>query len=180
MSATLTLTSGTAGNEPVTMACGDPYPTYLFGTVTNGWPTSSASGAVTLRCLIVDDSPRFLDAARGLLERQGMMVVGVASTSAEAFQQATELRPDIALVDINLGGESGFDLARRLSREGRLRTQIILISTYAEQDYTDLIAASPVLGFLPKSALSADAIRTLITDQGDGHPIDPVSEPPGR
>jgi DNA-binding NarL/FixJ family response regulator len=31
---------------------------------------------MTLRCLIVDDSPRFLDAARGLLERQGIMVVG--------------------------------------------------------------------------------------------------------
>jgi two-component system nitrate/nitrite response regulator NarL len=58
---------------------------------------------MTLRCLLVDDSPRFLDAARGLLERQGIKVVGVASTSAEALQQATELRPDIALLDIDLG-----------------------------------------------------------------------------
>ena len=37
-------------------------------------------GVMTLRCLIVDDSPRFLDAARGLLERQGVTVVAVAST----------------------------------------------------------------------------------------------------
>jgi DNA-binding NarL/FixJ family response regulator len=136
---------------------------------------------MTLRCLIVDDSPHFLDAARGLLERQGIRVVGVASTSAEALQQATQLRPDIALLDINLGGESGFDLARRLSREASLaRTRMILISTYAEQDYTDLIATSPVVGFLPKTALSADAMRTLITSHGDGHPVDPVSGPPGR
>jgi DNA-binding NarL/FixJ family response regulator len=136
---------------------------------------------MTLRCLIVDDSPRFLDAACRLLERQGIRVVGVASTSAEALQQATQLRPDIALLDIDLGGESGFDLARRLSREACLaRTQMILISTHAEQDYTDLIAASPVVGFLPKSALSADAIRELITSRGDGHPVDPVSGPPGR
>lgn len=136
---------------------------------------------MTLRCLIVDDSPRFLDAARGLLERQGLMVVGVASSSAEALQQATELRPDIALLDIDLGGESGFDLARRLSREaGLARTRVILISTHAEADYTDLIAASPVVGFLPKSALSVDAIRALITSRGDGYPVDPVSGPPGR
>ena len=136
---------------------------------------------MTLRCLIVDDSPRFLDAACGLLERQGIRVVGVASTSAEALQQATQLRPDIALLDIDLGGESGFDLARRLSREACLaRTQMILISTHAEQDYTDLIAGSSVVGFLPKSALSADAIRELITSRGDGHPADPVSGPPGR
>jgi hypothetical protein len=57
---------------------------------------------------------------------------------------------------------------------------MILISTHAEQDYTDLLAASPVLGFLPKSALSADAIRALITSDDDGHPIDPGSGPPGR
>jgi DNA-binding NarL/FixJ family response regulator len=136
---------------------------------------------MTLRCLIVDDSPRFLDAARGLLERQGMMIVGVASSGAEALQRATDLRPDVALLDIDLGGESGFDVARRLSRETTLaRTQMILISTHAEQDYTDLIAASPVVGFLPKSGLSAEAIRALITSRCDGHPADPVSGPPGR
>jgi DNA-binding NarL/FixJ family response regulator len=133
---------------------------------------------MTLRCLIVDDSPRFLDAARGLLERQGMLVVGVASTSAEALQQATQLQPDIALLDIHLGGESGFDLARQLSRQASLaQTRMILISTHAEQDYSDLIAASPVVGFLSKSALSADAICALVN--GDGRPVDPVSGPPG-
>jgi DNA-binding NarL/FixJ family response regulator len=138
-------------------------------------------GAMMLRCLIVDDSPRFLDAARGLLERQGMRVVGVASSSAEAVEQATELRPDVALLDIDLGGESGFDVARRLSREASLAgTHVILISTHAEQDYTDLIAASPVVGFLPKSGLSAEAIHALIASRGDGHRVDPVSGPRGR
>jgi DNA-binding NarL/FixJ family response regulator len=136
---------------------------------------------MTLRCLIVDDSPRFLDAARGLLERQGVTVVGVASTGAEAVERATELRPDVALLDIDLGGESGFDVARRLSGEATLaRIRMILISTHAEQDYTDLIAASPVVGFLSKSALSAEAIRALIGSRGDGHPVDPVSGPRGR
>jgi CheY-like chemotaxis protein len=67
-----------------------------------------------MRCLIVDDSPHFLDAARGLLERQGFTVIGVASTSAEALQRAQELHPDVTLVDIDLGGESGLELARRL------------------------------------------------------------------
>jgi two-component system, NarL family, nitrate/nitrite response regulator NarL len=178
MSATLTLN---AGSGPVTVASSDPRAAYLFGAVTNGGPVSSASGAATLRCLIVDDSPRFLDAARRLLQRQGIMIVGVASSSAEALQQATRLQPDVALLDINLGGDSGFDLARRLSREASLvRCRMILISTHAEQDYTDLIAASPVRGFLPKSTLSADAIRALITDHSDGHPIDPVSGSPGR
>jgi CheY-like chemotaxis protein len=125
-----------------------------------------------LRCLIVDDSPRFLDAARGLLERQGVIVVGVASNSAEALQRADELRPDVTLLDIDLGGESGLELARRLhGQAGPPPAPVILISTHAEQDYAELIAASPAIGFLPKTALSAEAIRGLLTaDGGRGDP----------
>jgi DNA-binding NarL/FixJ family response regulator len=122
-----------------------------------------------LRCLIVDDSPRFLDAARGLLEGQGVMVVGQASSSAEALRRAQELRPDVTLLDIDLGGESGLELARRLrDQAGPATAPVILISTHAEQDYAELIAASPAIGFLPKTALSADAIRDLLAGRGDG------------
>ena len=124
-----------------------------------------------LRCLIVDDSPRFLDAARGLLERQGVTVVGVASNSAEALERAGELRPDVTLLDIDLGGESGLEVARRLHDQAVLvPAPVILISTHAEQDYAELIAASPAVGFLPKTALSADAIRELLAGHRDGQP----------
>jgi DNA-binding NarL/FixJ family response regulator len=122
-----------------------------------------------LRCLIVDDSPRFLDAARGLLEGQGVVVVGQASSSAEALRRAEELRPDVTLLDIDLGGESGLELARRLQDQaGPAAAPVILISTHAEQDYAELIAASPAIGFLPKTALSAAAIRDLLAGRGDG------------
>ena len=122
-----------------------------------------------LRCLLVDDSPRFLDAARGLLEGQGVAVVGVASNSADALQRAGELRPDVTLLDIDLGGESGLELARRLhGQAGRASAPVILVSTHAEQDYAELIAASPAIGFLPKTALSADAIRGLLAAHRDG------------
>jgi DNA-binding NarL/FixJ family response regulator len=129
-----------------------------------------------LRCLIVDDNHRFLNAARGLLEREGVAVVGVASTSAEALHQVQELQPDVTLVDIDLGSESGFELVRRLADLAPLR--MILISTHAEQDYADLIAASPAIGFVPKSALSAAAIRAML-GYHDDEPGAPVSEPRG-
>jgi DNA-binding NarL/FixJ family response regulator len=116
-----------------------------------------------LRCLIVDDSQLFLDAARGLLERQGLEVVGVASTGAEALRRVAELRPDVTLVDIDLGGESGFEVARQLQQNAVAATgPVILISTHAEQDYAELIEASPAIGFVPKSALSAGAIREVL------------------
>jgi DNA-binding NarL/FixJ family response regulator len=121
---------------------------------------------MALRVLIVDDSGLFLSAARVLLEREGLRVVGVASTSAEALQREQELRPDVVLVDIMLAGESGFELARRLDEDDRGgAAAVILVSTHAEADFADLIAESPALGFLPKSALSADAIRRMVNGQ---------------
>jgi DNA-binding NarL/FixJ family response regulator len=124
---------------------------------------------VALRCLIVDDNADFLEAARELLERDGIKVVGVASNSMEALQRAAELRPEVTLVDVYLGDESGFNLARRLAdgADG-VRSAVILISTYAERDFADLIAASPVAGFLSKSDLSRSAVDKTLgrTDNG--------------
>ena len=118
---------------------------------------------MALRCMIVDDSPRFLAAARGLLEREGVLVVAVATNGADAIRYAVELGPDVTLVDINLGAQSGFDVVRRLTGEAELApATVILISTHAEEDYADLITASPAAGFLPKTRLSAGAIREVL------------------
>ena len=123
---------------------------------------------MTLRLLIVDDSPRFLEAARGLLEREGLTVVGVASDSSQALRQAEALRPDVTLVDIDLGGESGFELARRLHQQAGLTSgETILISTHDPDDFAELISASPAVGFLSKSDLSATAILDLLGGRRD-------------
>ena len=124
---------------------------------------------VGLRCLIVDDSAGFRQAARALLEQDGMTVVGVAATPEEAVRQVTELRPDVTLVDIDLGGSSGCALARLLIDEaGSAAGCLILISAHAEEEFADLIEATPAAGFLPKSALSADAIRRLMPGSSAG------------
>jgi CheY-like chemotaxis protein len=123
--------------------------------------------AVTLRCLIIDDSPEFLDAARRLLQQEGIAVAGVASSVEDAVRLASELRPDVTLVDIDLGVEDGIALARRLAEsDGQPAGKLILISTHAEDEFADLIQASPAMGFISKSALSADAIHLLT---GTGH-----------
>ena len=116
-----------------------------------------------LRCLLVDDNEAFLKAASLLLEREGVTVMGVASSIAGALRQARALRPDIILVDIGLGDESGFDLARLLAQDGQGGgAEVILISTAAEADYADLIAESPAAGFLAKAELSAGGISRIL------------------
>ena len=119
------------------------------------------TGLVQLGCVIVDDDEAFLDVARALLERDGVTVAGVANNSAEAVQRVRALQPDVVLIDIRLGEESGFDVARQLAGNGQ-SVALIMISTHAGQDYADLIAESPAVGFLPKAELSAAALRRIL------------------
>jgi CheY-like chemotaxis protein len=120
---------------------------------------------LSLRCLIVDDSGEFLAAARATLEREGILVVGVATTKAEALERVIELRPDVVLVDVGLGDESGFEVARRIAEEQQDEPTVILISTRAEGDFGDLISSSSAAGFLSKSRLSAGAIRAILDEE---------------
>ncbi len=118
---------------------------------------------MSIRCLLVDDSDAFLKAASVLLQREGATVVGEASNSAEALRQARALQPDVILVDIGLGEESGFDLARLLAEDGQGGgAEVILISTGAEADYSELIDESPATGFLAKSTLSVRGISRIL------------------
>ena len=122
------------------------------------------AGGMTLSVLIVDDSGPFREVARRLLERQGLEVVGTAATSAEAVAQIEALHPHVALVDINLAGESGFEVTRQLVRNKRASgTAVILTSTHAESEYADLLAVSPAVGFVPKEQLSAETIRVALS-----------------
>jgi CheY-like chemotaxis protein len=120
--------------------------------------------------LIVDDSPGFLLVARTLLEQEGLQIVGVASTGAEALQGAADLHPDVTLLDIDLGAESGFAVAQWLVDDPDLDPgALILISAHAQEDLADLIEASPAVGFLSKPSLSATAIETLVRAASGGH-----------
>ena len=124
---------------------------------------------MALRSLLVDDNAHFLAAARDLLEREGVEVVGVASSAAEALRLAAELRPDVALVDIDLGHESGLDLAQKLAAGDGQRPRVVLISAYSENDFADLIAASPAVGFLPKAQISAARLQEVVRTGDDRH-----------
>jgi len=116
-----------------------------------------------VRCLLVDDNSAFVETARLLLAREGVVVAGTASSIAEALRQVSALRPDVVLVDIALGDENGFELAHRLA-SGHLEdgTAVIMISTRAGADYADLVADTPAAGFLPKNELSAAAIQRIL------------------
>jgi DNA-binding NarL/FixJ family response regulator len=117
---------------------------------------------VQIRCLLVDDNEAFLASATRLLRSEDFDVAGTATTAADAVHLALELKPDVAVVDVELGGASGFDVARALAGH-QPPVPTIMISMYPEADLSDLISESPALGFLSKSELSAAAIRRLLS-----------------
>jgi len=118
---------------------------------------------MSVRCVIVDDNPDFLRAAIDLVERDGITVVGVASTGAQALRACRQLLPDVVLLDIQLGEETGFEVARLLAGEpdpGKPR--VILTSAYSIEYFVDAPTDILVHSFLPKTALSAAAVLGVL------------------
>ena len=122
------------------------------------------------RTLIVDDSEQFLASAERLLGLGGVTIVGTTKSGSEAVRLAEELQPDVALVDIDLGGESGLDLARELAALVPAPI-VLLISTHTEAEVGEMVDASPATGFIPKSRLDAAAVLASCPDSRLG--LDP-------
>ena len=114
---------------------------------------------MALRCVLVDDNLIFLDTAERVLTAQGVEVVGTAQDSAAALRLVRSVAPDVALVDIELGAEDGVELTVELAP----MTPVVLISARDRDDISGLLDGSAAAGFIPKRALSADAIRSLLT-----------------
>jgi len=116
-----------------------------------------------IRCLVVDDQPEFTEAVRHLLDGQGISVVGVAGNSAEAIERAVNLRPDVVLIDVHLGEQSGLEVASRIAALDQANApRVILISTYPKDEVVGALPRGSTIGFVSKTDLSATAIRTAM------------------
>jgi DNA-binding NarL/FixJ family response regulator len=117
----------------------------------------SIAVASTVRVLVVDDQPAFLDAARAVVERApGFSVVATATDGVEALQLIDEARPDLVLMDVQMPGLDGVETARRLlDADGR--SVIVLMSSYEQGDLPGGPAAARV-AFIAKEDLSPDTL----------------------
>jgi DNA-binding NarL/FixJ family response regulator len=130
--------------------------------------STDAPDRPAIRIVLVDDNPGFSEAAREVLQRGGLAVLAIACSGHQAVEVVARCQPDVVLVDVFLGEESGFDVARQLALI--TDAKIVLISAHAEDDLIELVAGSEAIGFVPKAQLSATAIRNLLTEPDEQSP----------
>jgi DNA-binding NarL/FixJ family response regulator len=111
--------------------------------------------------LIVDDHEAFRSSARALLEAEGFDVIGEAADGQEAVDAVAGLRPDIVLLDIQLPGLDGIAVAEQLAAAPD-PPQVVLISSRDAVAYGPRLRGTPARGFIPKSALSGEALAALV------------------
>jgi CheY-like chemotaxis protein len=111
--------------------------------------------------LVVDDHPTFRATARALLEAEGFVVIGEAENGESALEAMERLRPEIVLLDVQLPGIDGFEVAARAAALGAV-PQIVLTSSREACDFGSLIEESGARGFIAKDELSGAAMAALL------------------
>jgi|SRR5437588_7896324 len=114
---------------------------------------------MTVRVLIVDDQEPFREAARMVVEvADGFEVVGEAESGEAGVEAARELRPDLVLMDVNLGDIDGTEATRRILAEGAASV-VFLVSTYEPAEYEPKAAECGAAAYIPKSSFGPDQLE---------------------
>lgn len=108
--------------------------------------------------LVVDDQAGFRAVVRRLLESDGFVVVGEAGDGGTALRAASELGPDVVLLDVRLPDRSGIEVAR-LIRDGPKPPAVVLTST---ADYAHAVPSCGAQGFVPKTHVSGATLRAAM------------------
>ena len=114
-----------------------------------------------MRVVTVDDQAPFREAARAVLERAATFeVVGEAESGEEAIEMVDSLKPDLVLMDINMGGISGIEASRRIT-EAHPEVTVFLLSTYQEEDLPPDVSSCGASAYLHKEDFGGRALRSL-------------------
>ncbi|HUY48691.1 MAG TPA: response regulator transcription factor [Streptosporangiaceae bacterium] len=125
--------------------------------------TRSAAGRRPVRIVVVEDHALVREGTAELLERDpGLTVAGQASSAEEALKLIGALRPDVALVDVELPGMNGIALARAVAGQVA-ETRVLILSAYDDYAYVIGALEAGVAGYLLKTSSArelCDAVRT--------------------
>lgn len=120
-----------------------------------------------IRILLADDHPLTRSGLAAWIEKEeGMELVALAENGEAAWQALNELLPDLALLDIEMPGGNGIDLAARITKKG-LKTNVLMLTAYSAQQYVMASVRAGAKGFILKSA-PLEELRRAVFDTAQG------------
>ena len=126
------------------------------------------------RIIIADDHPIFREGLVKTIERdKTFTVIGQAGDGAEALKLITELRPDIAVLDVSMPIMDGIEVARNVHQQA-LPTEIIFLTMYKDQQYFNAALNLGVRGYIIKDSVAAELISCLKAVTEGQYYISPV------
>lgn len=121
-----------------------------------------------IRVLIIDDHPIVRRGFASLLAAEpDLEVCGEAGTGADALALLDAAAPDVALVDVSLGGASGLDLLKEL-KERAPKLAVLVVSMHDELLYADRSLRAGAAGYIQKDEASDVIVRAIRTVAGGG------------
>ncbi len=127
-----------------------------------------------IKVLIVDDHPLFRQGLRQVVEADARFeLVGEAGDGKSALQLILEKKPDIAVLDVNLPGLSGLEVASRLQAK-RLPTQIVILTMYKEEETFNRAVDFGVKGFVLKENAVQEILNSLVAVAAGHHYLSPT------
>ncbi len=119
-----------------------------------------------IKIFIADDHPIFRDGLKSLIEKDARMrVVGEAGDGSEALSKLPETAADIAILDIDMPGKDGFEVAEKL-RESGSPTAIIFLTMHKDEHFLNKALDLDVKGYLVKESAVTDIINCIKTVAG--------------
>jgi len=131
----------------------------------------------SVRLVLVDDNPDVLEEVGRLLDAD-FEVQGKFASGAAALKEIPRLEPDIAIIDINLGDMSGFDVVRKLHGSG-CRSKFIIMSVLEGQEMVRGAFDVGASGYVYKSRIAPDLVDAIATVASDGM-FSPITGPARR
>ncbi|MEL4358022.1 MULTISPECIES: response regulator transcription factor [unclassified Luteococcus] len=126
-----------------------------------------------IRVLLADDETLIRDALASLLELdEGLEVVGVAASGPEAVAAAARLRPDLALLDLQMPGLDGIEAATQI-RTVNPACNVVIVTSHGRPGYLKKALAAGVRGFLPKTVPATTLAQVIRDVHAGGRHVDP-------
>jgi DNA-binding NarL/FixJ family response regulator len=113
-----------------------------------------------IRVFLADNHALVRQGLKALLEREGFQVAGEASDGQEVVRLVSNLRPDVAVLDIGMPILNGIDAARELQKSSQ-RIRTILLTRHDEDQYVTEALRAGVKGYVLKNQAATDLVHAI-------------------